>query len=643
MAATVAIGSVPTTWRAGGGREATTSTTTTSKYAATLFGQRPICADEQMMWRSRAHSTGTRNFGSRALSAAASNAVLLLVGTSSGSGYPTELGDTGEQYSPETRQACSNISDLNQIRTAGSNYEIGTSVCSVATGVETSVSNQRLPAEQQQQQRQQSEESNLSETSRHSSLQGAPNPPLASGVHNKPIVGQSGAAKSQRQSNWSSSSPPPPPRSQSPRLVLSDVDSPDIKSRTPQGRMNPSNGTRDKAGTSGTPLDLGSGELDKTTATYSSAIRADLSATRCHTKDSNCTNNIVEQHALELLRKSSFTCMVIGARQTGKRTIVKCFVKLLNEFKLAAEEYRKEKMLNKLVGFSERLQELQQQRQESLEDHQQQQERAGQRSRLNSWLGSNTVNKLLNLPIPAHKQRLHSVSGLNPARDLSPETQPRRNTAIDTRFRSSFQAQTTSLEDQTIGSANETSNDSRRFLDVERANRLTSCTNKSDSNVNYTTTSRNTNDSNQLRVPTPSSRSNLRKGSDFSSLRGSVFLNEPTEDSTTTVGGCAADDSTTTSTNRLTGESRSRLLSTGSISRAKRQSILTMSKRKRRAKLSLKEMNRRRCRVIFKTRRIISDNFSRILCPEEESEETDLYAQRTLPDAFLVVYSINDR
>lgn len=625
MAATVAIETMPTTWRPNSG-DADGSTTT--KYAATLLGQRPGCDDEQMFWRGRAHSTGTRNFGPNAISAAASNAALLLVGTGSSScsiGY----GDPSELYLSKPRRACSNLSDLNQIK-AGS-YE---------SDANLPPNQRRLVEEPEQnrkqhsyQQRQHSDESNVTEASRHSSSKGGSNQLGASKVYNKAAPRQAGG---KAQSNWS------PPRSPSPRLVLSDVDSTEIKSRTSQSRD--SNETRDKVMARSTPLE-GSLEIDKTTYSSAATTSRGLIATRCSKKDTKGSDNLVEQHALELLRKSSFTCMVIGARQTGKRTIVKCFVKLLNEFKLAAEEYKKEKMFNKLVEFSERLQELQQQRQESLEEHMHQQERAGQRSRLNSWLGGNTVNKLLNLPISAHKQRLHSVSGLNPAGDVSPESQPRRHTAIDARSRPSFQAQTTSLEDQTVGAINENTDDSRRFLDVERASRLISCSNKSDTDVNYCTTtnaaSGNNLDSNQLRVPTLDSRLGLRKGSEFSSLRGSVFLNEP-DDSTTTAG-CVGDELDSTSANRLTGECRSRLLSTGSIIRAKRQSILSMSKRRRRAKLSLKEMNRRRCRVIFKTRRLISDNFSRILCPEEETEEADLYAQRTLPDAFLVVYSINDR
>lgn len=130
-------------------------------------------------------------------------------------------------------------------------------------------------------------------------------------------------------------------------------------------------------------------------------------------------NQSIHLHALDMLRKNSFGCTILGGQQTGKRTIVICFVKLLNEFKLAAEEYKKEKMLAKLVECSDRLQEItsrreeqEQQRQQLTEQGEHLQQHQRRTSRLNSWLpGGERVKSLLNLS-PGGKSRLNSVVNL---------------------------------------------------------------------------------------------------------------------------------------------------------------------------------------------------------------------------------------
>lgn len=608
----------------------------TESYTAIKSNQRQIrdeAISEQMMWRARAHSTGTRSSGPRALRAAASNAALLLAGTT-GIGYSGGYKNSNDTcFGP--RRTRSNLSDLDQIRTGSYEFDSGAGLF-LSTELSPSANQRRLiDQERPQQHRQQSEESNATENSRHSV-------PSVSSSHQGQSSHQTGiqgkhplidATNRPTQKDYQGDAIRSPTRS--PKLVLN-------------GAEGSSNMERDGSGAKVVDKDRGGPSLEQ-------SIENNKINARCAAGDTGPTrsDNYVEQHALELLRKSSFTCMVIGARQTGKRTIVKCFVKLLNEFKLAAAEYKKEKMLTKLVGFSERLQEIQQQRQESIDEQERQ---SGQRSRLNSWLGGTTVNRLLNLTVPANKQRLHSVSGLSPNHNLSSESQqqPRRHTAIEAgRYRASFQAQPPgSLEDQSMVHDKKTDvnpkrvlkdDDSKRFLNVERANRLTSCSNKSDTHVNYAATtttisaSQNNLDTNQLKVPDLNCHPSLRKSSDFSSLRGSVFLNEPDPDTGNAMNG------SNLTINQPTGCSGPRLSTASAYARPKHQSILAMGRRRRRAKLSLKEMNRRRCRVLFKTRRIISDKFARILCPEEDSEEADLYAQRSLPDAFIVVYSINDR
>lgn len=139
---------------------------------------------------------------------------------------------------------------------------------------------------------------------------------------------------------------------------------------------------------------------------------------RTNSSSSSRARRSKDDKNFELLAKNSFTCLLIGARQTGKQTIVKCFVKLVNEFRLAAAEYRREKILTKLMDCSERLQELAA-RQEQLELEERERHQAimaaaarsgggdRRRSRVNSWLGGKL---LTHLPASATtKLRLHSL------------------------------------------------------------------------------------------------------------------------------------------------------------------------------------------------------------------------------------------
>lgn len=178
--------------------------------------------------------------------------------------------------------------------------------------------------------------------------------------------------------------------------------------------------------------------------------------------DTQCVKTVAQQkhhrqqHRLEqqcimrMLKKNSFTCMLVGSRQSGKRSIVKCFVKLLNEFRLAVKEYRREKMLTRLMDCSERLQELQEQ-QEEQQQHQldRRTSTASQmftRSRINSWLaGSGSGSG--SAGAPNNKQRLNSVAatpihhyqqqqrnkqmGLQSTPDKHNKQQHRRHTAIE--------------------------------------------------------------------------------------------------------------------------------------------------------------------------------------------------------------------
>lgn len=145
-------------------------------------------------------------------------------------------------------------------------------------------------------------------------------------------------------------------------------------------------------------------------------------------------NEMDQKVPLGQVSRDFFSCMLLGARQSGKRTIVKCFVKLLNEFKLAADEYKKEKMLAKLIDCSEKLQDIANQHQDSASDpacHSSANQTESRR-RLNSWLGTNTVNKLLKLPHLSSKRRLNSmVPNMNVTSDNDQSTHQRRHTAID--------------------------------------------------------------------------------------------------------------------------------------------------------------------------------------------------------------------
>lgn len=382
------------------------------------------------------------------------------------------------------------------------------------------------------------------------------------------------------------------------------------------------------------------------------------------------------QRALFLLRKNSFNCTLVGARQTGKRTIVKCFVKLLNEFKLAADEYKKEKMLSKLVECSERLQELTSQQEQAAEDAGAMERTCG-RSRLNSWLGGATMNKLLNLS-PKSKRRLNSVVGLwSPgAREGAPsgaggQQQQRRHTTIEppsvqgpgpTATRSAPGASHASGADQTSGAAG-----SSRYLNVydsRQATHLVSCCNKSDTNVNYTvnqpttttTSVRQTRQSqddgvttHQLKVPAFDSVQ-LRKHSD---PLGSFGPSSPTTASGSQQHLAAASRAARrhTSANFVSANEEPAQQQASPIARARKQSV-ALSRRRQRMLLSLKELNRRRCGIKFKTRRQISQScLEQLKRPVVDgirrrastTNGRSSLMQADLPDSFLVVYSINDR
>lgn len=241
-------------------------------------------------------------------------------------------------------------------------------------------------------------------------------------------------------------------------------------------------------------------------------------------------NRSIHLHAISMLRRNSFNCTVLGARQTGKRTIVICFVKLLNEFKLAADEYKKEKMLSKLVECSERLQEItskQEEQEQQLLDEQkrlEQQPRQRRTSRLNSWLpGGERVKNLLNLA-PAGKRRLHSVANLwhnqQSSSNIDNEQQQmvtlsvtedgQKHTTIkekhfvgQNRRRYTTTEHLSSVEHRSRSRDNSKSFVSSKFLNVdinhrEPTNLITSI-NKSDTNINYRTSDRITISSNELR------------------------------------------------------------------------------------------------------------------------------------------------
>lgn len=359
-----------------------------------------------------------------------------------------------------------------------------------------------------------------------------------------------------------------------------------------------------------------------------------------------------EQVRMNLLKKNSFTCMLVGARQTGKRSIVKCFVKLLNEFKLALDEYRKEKMLTKLIDCSERLQALSSQREEirlqamsdqQLDRRSSSYEQGGknwQRARGNSWLSGSPVDRWLRLPnigaIGDSKRRLNSMVASRPQLLISGSdpNQQRRHTTIEHE----------SLIQHTQ-SPFKTTHDG--FLRVDNVpNKLNSSCNKSDFNIDYQDNSRSR-DSMELRLNVPSaSRSSQEVDERRVSARDLSGTFKP--DTRSEVGArrlmqfLSPSPPIADNNNHQMVSPRSRI-----------QSIQVNGRRK--PILSLKELNKRRVRIKFNTRRQLSDKITRLIASEQNnsdknnenvqpvSEKNNCLVEFDLPDSFMVVYSVNDR
>lgn len=306
--------------------------------------------------------------------------------------------------------------------------------------------------------------------------------------------------------------------------------------------------------------------------------------------DSNSNSDDTQKELMELLKKSSFTCLLIGARQSGKRTIVKCFVKLLNEFMLAVDEYRKERSLAKLIDCTDRLQ--QQQLELEMLANEPNRRISVQRSRVNSWLGG--ANKLLNLPahLGSSKRRLNSMCPPVRLHELAPFE--RRHTAIDSSFR-------LHANDHPTGSAL-----LRPDSSLSQSRRLNSAYNKSDYDISYShshSQSANSNpdsSSNHLQVPSVCSPQTSPVSQSRRSMRASTQLS-----------------------------------GSASVRQQRLQSMQLQSARTR-PLISLKELNKRRVKVKFKTRRQLNDSY---LNPQAHADQTALDP----PDSFLVIYSINDR
>jgi len=318
-------------------------------------------------------------------------------------------------------------------------------------------------------------------------------------------------------------------------------------------------------------------------------------------EDANHRRNI------ESLAKSSFTCMLIGARQTGKRTIVKCFVKLLNEFKIAVDEYKKESILLKLLDCSAKLQGLASQQPEldTLDRYmlERGQQPRAPRSRINSWLGTGKtgVSKLLNLPKP-NKRRLNSA--ISATRESSFDSidkhiQHRRHTTIDQGATGSENA------------PDDSGSDDANHLTVPEARTLDG--NKSDLDPRNESTFIE-----QLQVPVVSVEYRKQSTAGLVDRRSSEC------------------------------PSRFKLSPNSDLHTQSKLKDTTEWPYSEGARLSLRDLNRRRCKIQFKTRRQLSERHVAVL---SRGSIADLSAnlsfnhafRSTLPDSFIVVYSINDR
>lgn len=410
-----------------------------------------------------------------------------------------------------------------------------------------------------------------------------------------------------------------------------------------------------------------------------------------------------EEETLRLLEKSCFVCSLVGSRQTGKRTIVKCFVKLLNEFKLVAGEYKKEKILTKLMDCAERIQKLQSEQEEQQQQQQQQQlqrttnsnssdigydqDRSARKRSISQWISGGAVNRLLNLPsvVGSNKRRVNSMIPQNRPIELD-EKGPyeRRHTTIEPpRFlihRSSRPDVTDSSlniyeSDQQHRSSCNINNeegdecqesnqrdDMSKFLcdkqtsesssskhhesNNESTKYLTVSTslkarcNKSDTNINYA------NESYDLRM----SISNENESS-------KNLQNKTNEDRERASDSYSSDDRVSMEADdRNNKDCKGSVLSPSSSSlmqnlneqqrsiRSRKDSIKLINEaRLQRNKpfLSLKELNRRRIRIKFKTRRRLNEAY---FGDHKSSADHHRGSRRVeYPDSFMIVYSINDR
>lgn len=379
------------------------------------------------------------------------------------------------------------------------------------------------------------------------------------------------------------------------------------------------------------------------------------------------------EETLRLLEKSSFVCMLVGSRQSGKRSIVKCFVKLLNEFKLAAGEYKKEKILTKLMDCAERLHQLNQLEEEQNQELVSAEMRASQpnlhdrvrKRSISQWISSGRVNKLLNLPsVVATKRRVNSMVPPNRPIELD-EKAPfeRRHTAIGPpRFliHESSRDNLAQIAQQTddpaaqsdiqsikspLASEQESPRlsiqepESHRFLTVSMglANRCV----QSDTDINYTDHS---NDFLIDRIDSPKPDETR----DESQLNDS---NLPADKSTqvkqrVSIGGFSEISHRPSCQMLPSGVDESQHRS----ARSRRESVRLIQaakSQKNRPFLNLKELNRRRIRIKFNTRRRLNEAYLSDKITQDESRRrhrnTIEISPAGYPDSFMIVYSVNDR
>lgn len=375
----------------------------------------------------------------------------------------------------------------------------------------------------------------------------------------------------------------------------------------------------------------------------------------------------LESRAIELLAKDCFTCTLVGDRQSGKRTIVKCFIKLLNEFKLAAEEYRREKMLAKLMDCSERLQTLKVASENQLQlerekEKEQQQHRhhhrhdalarkGSPRVRVNSWIaeGKSVANKLLNLPssIGATKRRLNSMVVNYGDRLETPELyhndRQRRHTAAIDRFEQ-FEAQANESPEESA-----TANSSRAHTHLKLnkpAYGSGSISDNSGSYENSICSSGDSSESDKLvamrQAPCNKSDFNINYSFDDAHVDVSSRALESPVIAQLAVPDIVPTRPRSSSERLIRADSRS-VSPNNYHNRADGGADVGLptepeAKRTRQGlRIGFKELNKRRVKVRFSTRRQLSDKY----LVEELDDKTSVEVQ--FPDCFIVVYAINDR